>query len=61
MLEPVQRLPVVHIPRTPGPRGLRSGAWSLGNNRQAAGRFFTNPGVEIGNVDFGVATRREFR
>ena len=38
-------------------RGLRSGAWFLGNNRQAAGRFFSNPAIELGDVGFRVARR----
>ena len=35
-------------------RGLRSGGWFQGNNRQAAGRFFSNPGVELANIGFRV-------
>ena len=35
-------------------RGLRSGAWFLGNNRQAAGRFFSNPELEHSKVGFRV-------
>ena len=35
-------------------RGLRSGAWFLGNNRQSAGRFYSNPELELRNVGFRV-------
>ncbi|MCP4638988.1 MAG: SUMF1/EgtB/PvdO family nonheme iron enzyme [bacterium] len=36
-------------------RGLRSGAWFLGNNRQAAGRFYSNPEMEYPSIGFRVA------
>lgn len=36
-------------------RGLRSGAWFQGNNRQAAGRNFTNPSAELTNIGFRIA------
>lgn len=36
-------------------RGLRTGAWFLGNNRQSAGRFYSNPQLELRNVGFRVA------
>jgi len=36
-------------------RGLRSGAWFLGNNRQSAGRFYSNPQLELRNIGFRVA------
>ncbi len=36
-------------------RGLRSGAWFLGNNRQAAGRFYSNPRLEVPNIGIRVA------
>ena len=36
-------------------RGIRSGAWFLGNNRQAAGQFFINPEFELVNVGFRIA------
>ncbi len=35
-------------------RGLRSGAWFLGNNRQSAGRFFSNPTLELSKIGFRV-------
>ena len=36
-------------------RGLRSGTWFQGNNRQAAGRNFTNPSAELTNIGFRIA------
>lgn len=36
-------------------RGIRCGWWFSGNNIQAAGRFYSNPGVELGNISFRVA------
>ena len=36
-------------------RGLRSGAWFLGNNRQAAGRFYSNPQIEYPTIGVRVA------
>ena len=38
-------------------RGLRSCAWFLGNNRQAAGRFFINPTLELPDIGFRVVKR----
>jgi hypothetical protein len=38
-------------------RGVRSGAWFLGNNRQAAGRFYSNPEMHLSNIGFRVARR----
>ena len=35
-------------------RGLRTAAWFLGNNKQAAGRFYSNPELELANVGFRV-------
>ncbi|MCH2367210.1 MAG: SUMF1/EgtB/PvdO family nonheme iron enzyme [Planctomycetes bacterium] len=35
-------------------RGLRSGGWFQGNNRQAAGRFFSNQEMELANIGFRV-------
>jgi hypothetical protein len=42
-------------------RGLRSGAWFLGNNRQAAGRFYANPEMEYPSIGFRVARTAESR
>jgi dienelactone hydrolase len=39
-------------------RGIRSGAWFQGNNRQAAGRFYSNPGLHLGTVGFRIARRQ---
>ena len=36
-------------------RGLRSGAWFQGNNRQAAGRFYSNPEWSLGHIGFRIA------
>ena len=36
------------------PDGLRSGGWFQGNNRQAAGRFFSNQEMELANIGFRV-------
>ncbi len=36
-------------------RCVRSNSWFQGNNRQAAGRFYSNPGLELGNLGFRVA------
>ncbi len=36
-------------------RGVRSGAWFLGNNRQSAGRFFCNPDLELATIGFRIA------
>ena len=36
-------------------RGIRCGEWFQGNNRQAAGRFYSNPDLELGNIGFRVA------
>ena len=36
-------------------RGIRSHAWFQGNNRQAAGRFYSNSLIELGNLGFRVA------
>lgn len=38
-------------------RGLRSGAWFQGNNRQAAGRMFTNPQARLDNIGFRVCRK----
>ncbi|MEM7384016.1 MAG: SUMF1/EgtB/PvdO family nonheme iron enzyme [Verrucomicrobiota bacterium] len=38
-------------------RGLRSDSWFQGNNRQARGRFYSNPDLEPGHVGFRVARR----
>ena len=35
--------------------GIRSGSWFQGNNRQAAGRFYSNPSLELGNIGFRIA------
>ena len=40
-------------------RGLRSDSWFQGNNPQAKGRFYSNPGLELGQVGFRVARRPE--
>ena len=36
-------------------RGVRSNTWFQGNNRQAAGRFYSNAVLELGNLGFRVA------
>ncbi len=36
-------------------RCVRSNSWFQGNNRQAAGRFYSNPELELGNLGFRVA------
>lgn len=36
-------------------RALRSGAWFLGNNKQSAGRFYSNPEIKYPSVGFRVA------
>lgn len=36
-------------------RSVRSNSWFQGNNRQAAGRFYSNPNLELGHVGFRVA------
>ena len=36
-------------------RGIRSNSWFQGNNRQAAGRFYSNADLELGNLGFRVA------
>ena len=36
-------------------RGIRSNTWFQGNNRQAAGRFYSNSVLELGNIGFRVA------
>ena len=36
-------------------RCVRSNSWFQGNNRQAAGRFYSNPGLELGNLGFRIA------
>ncbi|MGK0190591.1 MAG: hypothetical protein ACI9R3_006420 [Verrucomicrobiales bacterium] len=38
-------------------RGLRSDSWFQGNNPQAKGRFYCNPGLELGHVGFRVARK----
>ena len=35
--------------------GIRSGSWFQGNNRQAAGRFYSNSSLELGNIGFRIA------
>ena len=35
-------------------RGLRSGRWFLGNNKQSAGQFFSNPEFELVKIGFRV-------
>ena len=40
-------------------RGLRSGSWFQGNNRQAAGRMFSNPEACLENIGFRVARNAE--
>lgn len=35
-------------------RSIRSGAWFVGNNRQAAGRLYSNPELRLPNVGFRV-------
>ena len=40
-------------------RGLRSGGWFQGNNRQAAGRFFSNQEMELANIGFRVVKLTE--
>ncbi len=39
-------------------RAIRSGAWFQGNNRQAAGRFYSNPEIELKTIGFRVARIR---
>ena len=36
-------------------RGIRSDSWFQGNNRQAAGRYYSNPELELGHLGFRVA------
>jgi formylglycine-generating enzyme required for sulfatase activity len=36
-------------------RGIRSDSWFQGNNYQAAGRYYTNPNLELGHLGFRVA------
>jgi hypothetical protein len=36
-------------------RSVRSGAWFQGNNKQAAGHFYSNPQIEYWNLGFRVA------
>ena len=36
-------------------RGIRSDSWFQGNNRQAAGRYYSNPDMELGHLGFRVA------
>ena len=36
-------------------QGIRSHAWFQGNNRQTAGRFYSNSLIELGNLGFRVA------
>lgn len=36
-------------------RALRSGAWFLGNNKQSAGHFYSNPQIEYPSIGFRVA------
>jgi len=38
-------------------RCLRSDSWFQGNNRQAYGRFYSNPKLELGHVGFRIARR----
>ena len=40
-------------------RGIRSGAWFLGNNRQSAGRFYSNPRIECRTIGFRIAMPAE--
>ena len=40
-------------------RGLRAGGWFQGNNRQAAGRFFSNQEMELSNIGFRVVKLTE--
>lgn len=42
-------------------RGTRSGVWFQGNNRQAAGRFYSNPELELSNIGFRVARASRIR
>ena len=35
-------------------RSVRSGAWFVGNNRQAAGRLYSNPALRLPNIGFRV-------
>ncbi len=36
-------------------RGIRSDSWFQGNNRQSAGRYYSNPDMELGHLGFRVA------
>ena len=36
-------------------RGIRSDSWFQGNNRQSAGRYYSNPEMELGHLGFRVA------
>lgn len=36
-------------------RGLRSDSWFQGNNRQAWGRFYSNPDMQLGHIGFRIA------
>ncbi len=38
-------------------RGIRSDSWFQGNNRQAAGHFYSNPDIELAITGFRVAAR----
>lgn len=39
-------------------RSVRSGAWFVGNNRQAAGRLYSNPDLRVPNIGFRVVRLR---
>lgn len=39
-------------------RSIRSGAWFVGNNRQAAGRLYSNPDLQLSNIGFRVVRLR---
>ena len=39
-------------------RAIRSGAWFVGNNRQAAGRLYATPSLRLSNVGFRVVRLR---
>lgn len=40
-------------------RCLRSDSWFQGNNRQACGRFYSNPELELGHIGFRVARKAD--
>ena len=42
-------------------RGLRSDSWFQGNNRQAAGHFYSNPDISLNTIGFRVAADHESR